>query len=94
MDLIAKREKLDTEPTTWLVAVDSRGLDLRDCGCGKPVMARMICVPPFPGKPIIEAFFFHSHSSCCKMAFATDDYRPLEYREYCGHLGLEADIDG
>ena len=94
-DLIAERSprELDAGLLAWMVGIDARALEARDCGCGEPVTLRIVRLnhPRGVYKPIVvEVIFFHGGVSRCQMAFDYEEhFQPLTYEAYCRLMEIE-----
>lgn len=77
----------------WLVGVDERALDLRDCGCGEPPYRRLICTRPSVKPAVIEVTFAHPGDKFCRLAFDYKSFAPLTYPEFAKRLGIEIEED-
>lgn len=91
-DLIVQRDARDRDNGTlaWMVAVDSRALAMEDCGCGLPIVKRLVVHTVFSN--VIESTFFHDGGVKCRMAFdCKDHYKPLTYGQYCKLMEIESD---
>lgn len=88
MNLVESREPINGGLENWLIAVDSRALALESCGCGEPI----ICHAVMLNGQVLESTFVHPPEAAnCRMAFASDNYRPLPYDEYAKIVGIEVD---